>query len=134
MATMLIETLLINSDEPFVAAFTIALPSKRVEVSFKRLEFFLKKYTRGATPPTSWLIAVAIAAPASLYSCGRSMTKTASKTMFVTPEDIVTASPKWGNRSDYDMIINTTGWQIKELAAATAHFCTERFERTVQDK
>lgn len=41
---------------------------------------------------------------------------------------------KWGNRSDYDVIINTTGWQIKELAAATAHFCTERFERTVQDK
>ncbi len=90
------EMLLMNSDEPFTHARSRILPSKRHLPSRRILLFFLAKYSSGTPPPTTWLRAVATAAPASLYSCGREITSTASSTMFVMPDRTVTPSPSFG--------------------------------------
>ena len=34
---------------------------------------------------------------------------------------------KWGERSAYHLIVNTTGWSIKELTPAVADFATRWF-------
>jgi len=38
---------------------------------------------------------------------------------------------KWGDRKGYDLIVNTTQWEIKELAEATARFAESWFARSV---
>ena len=43
--------------------------------------------------------------------------------------EILTGS-KWGDRSAYDLIINTTDWNIKKLAPAMAEFAGRWFERS----
>ena len=42
--------------------------------------------------------------------------------------EILTGS-KWGERTAYDLIINTTGWSIKKLAPAVAVFAKSWFEK-----
>lgn len=42
--------------------------------------------------------------------------------------ELVTGSA-WGERSAYNLTINTTGWNIKELIPATAEFAHSRFRR-----
>lgn len=42
----------------------------------------------------------------------------------------IISNNKWGDRSSYDLIINTTNWCIKELASATADFALNWFNRT----
>ncbi|MBR6185156.1 MAG: cytidylate kinase-like family protein [Clostridia bacterium] len=37
---------------------------------------------------------------------------------------------KWGDRRAYDLIVNTSGWKIKELTPAIADFATRWFGRT----
>ncbi len=37
---------------------------------------------------------------------------------------------KWGDRAAYDLIVNTTDWEIKELAPAVADFAQRYFART----
>ena len=41
--------------------------------------------------------------------------------------EILTDS-KWGDRQGYHLIVNTTGWNMKALAKATAAFAASRFE------
>ncbi len=41
--------------------------------------------------------------------------------------DIISGS-KWGDRSNYNLIINTTGWEIKNLAPSVAEFAKTWFE------
>ena len=43
--------------------------------------------------------------------------------------DLVTDS-SWGDRSDYHLTINTSNWNINELALAVADFANSWFERT----
>ncbi|MEE1075480.1 MAG: cytidylate kinase-like family protein [Acutalibacteraceae bacterium] len=43
--------------------------------------------------------------------------------------DIISGS-KWGDRSNYNLIVNTTDWEIKNLAPAVAGFITGWFENT----
>ena len=43
--------------------------------------------------------------------------------------EMITGSP-WGDRTAYQLIINTTGWDIKELTPAIADFAQRWFERT----
>ena len=43
--------------------------------------------------------------------------------------EMITGS-QWGERTAYDLIINTSGWEIKELAPAVADFARRWFERT----
>lgn len=45
--------------------------------------------------------------------------------------DIIAGSP-WGECGAYHLTVNTTGWDIKELAPAVADFATRWFERTKQ--
>jgi len=45
--------------------------------------------------------------------------------------DII-AGGRWGECGSYHLTINTTGWDIKELAPAVADFATRWFERTKQ--
>ena len=40
-------------------------------------------------------------------------------------------SSKWGQRGVYHLMINTGGWEIKELAAAVADFATRRFQSII---
>ncbi len=42
----------------------------------------------------------------------------------------ILSSSVWGQRDAYHMIINTTGWEIKELTPAVAKFAKRWFERT----
>lgn len=42
--------------------------------------------------------------------------------------DVISGS-RWGERSAHHLIINTTGWNIKELAPAVADFAAHWFER-----
>lgn len=37
---------------------------------------------------------------------------------------------KWGDRTAYDLIINTSGWDLKQLTPAVADFAKRWFERT----
>ena len=90
------EILLINSDEPLVQALKITLLLNWLLPRRRMLLFSRLKYTRGTAPPTTWLSAVAAAAPDSLYSCGSRITRTASRTMLVRPDSTVTASPSFG--------------------------------------
>ena len=41
----------------------------------------------------------------------------------------ILSGSKWGERTAYDLIINTTGWNIKQLAPAMAAFARNWFER-----
>ena len=41
----------------------------------------------------------------------------------------ILSSSAWGQRDAYHMIINTTGWDIKELTPAVAEFATRWFSR-----
>ncbi|MBQ4088808.1 MAG: cytidylate kinase-like family protein [Clostridia bacterium] len=41
----------------------------------------------------------------------------------------ILSGSKWGERTAYDLIINTTGWNIKKLAPAMAAFARSWFER-----
>ena len=41
----------------------------------------------------------------------------------------ILSGSKWGERTAYDLIINTTGWNIKQLAPAMAAFARSWFER-----
>ena len=43
--------------------------------------------------------------------------------------EIISGS-KWGDRSNYNLIVNTTGWEIKNLAPAVAGFITGWFDNT----
>ncbi len=43
--------------------------------------------------------------------------------------ELVTGN-KWGDPAHYDLVINTTSWDIKELTPAVADFATKFFERT----
>ena len=43
--------------------------------------------------------------------------------------EMITGSP-WGDRTAYQLIINTTGWDIKQLTPAIADFAQRWFERT----
>ena len=43
--------------------------------------------------------------------------------------EMITGS-KWGDRSAYDLIVNTAGWNIKELTPAIADFALRWFNRT----
>jgi len=43
--------------------------------------------------------------------------------------DLVTDS-SWGDRSDYHLTVNTSNWNINELALAVADFANSWFERT----
>ena len=43
-------------------------------------------------------------------------------------EDIISGS-KWGHRDTYHLIVNTTGWNIKELTPAVAEFAKRWFEK-----
>ncbi|MBQ9747663.1 MAG: cytidylate kinase-like family protein [Clostridia bacterium] len=36
---------------------------------------------------------------------------------------------KWGDRASYDLVVNTTGWEMRELAPAVADFATRYFAR-----
>ena len=40
------------------------------------------------------------------------------------------SSSKWGDKNSYNLIVNTAGWDIKELTAPLAAFVTGWFERT----
>ena len=40
----------------------------------------------------------------------------------------IIADGKWGDRKSYNMIINTTGWDIKRLAKSLAPFVESWFE------
>ena len=92
--TIDIEIFDISSDEPFAHDFKTAFMSKRVFPSLKRLLFGQKKYITGTTPPTTWLAAVAAAAPAIPHL--NSATKSASQTIFIIPDTTVITSPSWG--------------------------------------
>ena len=41
----------------------------------------------------------------------------------------ILSSSVWGHRDSYHMIVNTTGWDIKELAPAVASFAKLWFEK-----
>lgn len=41
----------------------------------------------------------------------------------------VLSGQSWGERKDYHLTVNTTNWQIKELAASTARFADDWFKR-----
>lgn len=41
----------------------------------------------------------------------------------------ILSSSVWGHRDGYHMIVNTTGWDIKELAPAVADFATRWFSK-----
>ena len=41
----------------------------------------------------------------------------------------ILSGSKWGERSAYDLIVNTTGWNIKKLAPAVAEFAKSWFDR-----
>ena len=41
----------------------------------------------------------------------------------------ILSSSAWGQRDAYHMIINTTGWDIRELTPAVAEFATRWFNR-----
>lgn len=43
----------------------------------------------------------------------------------------ILSSSAWGQRDAYHLIVNTTGWEIKELAPVVAAFAERWFERTV---
>ena len=45
--------------------------------------------------------------------------------------DIITGS-RWGERGSYHLIVNTTGWEIKELTPAVAEFAVRWFGRSGQ--
>lgn len=45
--------------------------------------------------------------------------------------DIITGS-RWGERGSYHLIVNTTGWEIKELTPAAAEFAVRWFGREDQ--
>lgn len=38
---------------------------------------------------------------------------------------------RWGHGCSYHMTVNTSGWQMRELASATAEFVSHWFERTI---
>ena len=120
--TRLMEMLLINSDEPFVQALSIAFPSKLHRPRRRMLSFSRPKYISGTRPPTVSLSAVAAAAPASLYSCGRSITNTASITMFVTPDITVTVRPRRGfsavTQKDWKRSCNTLNGRARSMMRA----------------
>lgn len=40
----------------------------------------------------------------------------------------IISGSKWGDRSCYNLIVNTTGWEIKNLAPAVANFVTGWFD------
>lgn len=40
--------------------------------------------------------------------------------------DLITEK-RWGNRTNYHLIVNTTGWSIKSLAPVVANFCQQYF-------
>lgn len=42
----------------------------------------------------------------------------------------IISGSKWGDRSQYNLIINTTGWEIKNLAPAVADFANGWFKNT----
>lgn len=42
----------------------------------------------------------------------------------------IISGTKWGDRSCYNLIVNTTDWEIKKLAPIIANFATEWFENT----
>lgn len=88
------EMLLISSEEPFVTVRSSAFPSKRGFVKRSALPFGRAKYISGINPPTTWLSAVAAAAPKS--PSGKTATSSASSTMLVTPDATVTYRPACG--------------------------------------
>ena len=94
MLTIDMETLLINSDEPFVQVLSSTLPSNLNFTRRRRLSFLRAKYTSGTTPPINSLIAVAAAAPVT--PSGITPTSRASRIMFATPDATVTYRPSLG--------------------------------------
>ncbi len=43
----------------------------------------------------------------------------------------ILSGAKWGQRDAYHLMVNTTGWDMKELTSAVAKFAESWFERTV---
>ena len=87
-------TLLTSSDAPLPLACKIGRSSSFVFVSCSRLLLGRRKYTSGSTPPTIWLMPVAMAAPAT-PQWNTAMNR-ASSAMLVTPAATVKAKPRWG--------------------------------------
>lgn len=46
---------------------------------------------------------------------------------------VVISELEWGQRDAYHLTVNTTGWDIKELASAVAEFANRWFERKCAD-
>ena len=46
---------------------------------------------------------------------------------------VVISELEWGQRDAYHLTVNTTGWDIKELAPAVAEFANRWFERERAD-
>lgn len=46
---------------------------------------------------------------------------------------VVISELEWGQRDAYNLTVNTSGWDIKELAPAVAEFATRWFERKQAD-
>ena len=62
--------------------------------------------------------------PLSLFVCADMDDKNRAKV-----REMITDS-KWGERTAYDLIINTSGWDLKQLTPAVADFAQRWFERT----
>ena len=94
MLTTDMEILDISSEEPLTQAFSRAGPLKLVLVRPRALVLGRLKYSSGRIPPTTWLRAVAMAAPSRPHR--NTATNRASSAMLVMPAATVTARPSWG--------------------------------------
>ena len=99
------EMLLISSDEPLAHDRSSGCTSNSVQRRRRGLLLLNRKYISGTTPPTVWLMPVAIAAPAMPQR--NTPTNSASSTMFVTPAASVISKPNFGRsaaiRNDWNM-------------------------------
>ena len=43
----------------------------------------------------------------------------------------IISEKKWGEAGSYHLVVNTTGWDLKELTAAVADFALKYFERSI---